>query len=129
MRTSGTLLRAIENPYTTILGHCSGRILLKRTGYPLHYQKIIDACIANGVVIEMNAHPSRLDMDWRNLYQALEKGALISINPDAHEREGMDLMRYGTWMARKAGASKEKVLNAMSLKEIEMFLSKRKSGK
>lgn len=123
------LIKAIENPYTTILGHCSGRILLKRSGYPLHYQKIIDACIANGVVIEMNAHPSRLDMDWRNLHQALEKGALISINPDAHEREGMDLMRYGTWMARKAGATKDKVLNAMSLNEIETFLNSRKSGK
>lgn len=121
------LIKAIENPFTTILGHCSGRILLKRSGYPLHYEKIIDACIANGVVIEINAHPSRLDMDWRNLHKALEQGALISINPDAHEKEGMDLMQYGTWMARKAGASKEQVLNARSLKDMEAFLNARKS--
>jgi DNA polymerase (family 10) len=119
------LIRAIENPYTSILGHCSGRILLRRPGYPLHYQKIIDACIANGVVIEINAHPSRLDMDWENLSIALEKGALISINPDAHEMEGMDLMAYGTWMARKAGAEKHQVLNAFSLPEIISFLKKK----
>jgi len=122
------LIKAIENPYTTILGHCSGRILLKRPGYPLDYQKIIDACIANGVVIEINAHPSRLDMDWENLSTAIEKGAIISINPDAHEKEGMRLMTYGTFMARKAGAARENVLNAMSLENIQTFLQK-KNGK
>jgi DNA polymerase (family 10) len=122
------LIKAIENPYTTILGHCSGRILLKRPGYPLDYQKIIDACISNGVVIEINAHPSRLDMDWKNLSSAIEKGAMISINPDAHEKEGMRLMEYGTYMARKAGAAKENVLNTMSLENILTFLQK-KTGK
>jgi len=122
------LIKAIENPFTTILGHCSGRILLKRPGYPVQYQKIIDACISNGVVIEINAHPSRLDMDWGNLSSALEKGAMISINPDAHEREGMKLMEYGTFMARKAGAERSSVLNAMSSVEIINFLEKKKSG-
>jgi len=112
------IIKAIENPYTSILGHCSGRILLKRPGYPLDYQKIIDACISNKVIIEINAHPSRLDMDWENLSKAIEKGAMISINPDAHQKEGMALMEYGTYMARKAGAEKDNVLNAMGLDQV-----------
>ncbi len=119
------LIRAIENPYTSILGHCSGRILLRRPGYPLHYNKIIDACIANGVVIEINAHPSRLDMDYENLAGALEKGAMISINPDAHDRDGMDMIKYGVWMARKAGARTERVLNALSLENVISVLKKK----
>jgi len=118
------LLKAIENPYTHVLGHCSGRILLKRPGYPLDYTKIIDACVANQVAIEINAHPSRLDMDWQNLARALDKGAIISINPDAHEREGMAMMKYGVWLARKAGASASQVLNAMDLSSILRFFKK-----
>lgn len=120
------LIKAIENPFTTILGHCSGRILLRRPGYPLNYNKIIDACIANRVAIEINAHPSRLDMDWPNLANALEKGAFVSINPDAHEKEGMDLMRYGTFMARKAGAVRSQVINSFGQGEIAAFFSKSK---
>lgn len=120
------LIRAIENPYTTILGHCSGRILLRRPGYPLNYAKIIDACIANRVAIEINAHPSRLDMDWPHLAAALDKGAFIAINPDAHEREGMDLMRFGTFMARKAGAARGQVINSFGVEEIATFFSKKK---
>ena len=122
------LIKAIENPFTTILGHCSGRILLKRPGYPLEYQKIIDACIANKVVIEINAHPSRLDMDWENLSRAIEKGAMISINPDAHEREGMQMMEYGTYMARKAGAEISNVLNALSLEAILDYIKNKKGN-
>jgi DNA polymerase (family 10) len=120
------LLRAIENPNTRVLGHCSGRILLRRPGYPLDYPKIIDACIANQVAIELNAHPSRLDMDWKLLASALEKGATIAINPDAHEKEGMSMMQYGVWLARKAGATKDQVLNAWSLQDVVGFFSKTK---
>ena len=73
------LINAIENKYTTILGHMTGRLLLSRRGYPIDHKKIIDACAANNVVIELNAHPSRLDIDWRHLEYALEKNVLISI--------------------------------------------------
>ncbi len=121
------LLKAIENPYTRVLGHCSARILLKRPGYPLDYNKIIDACIANQVAIELNAHPSRLDMDWQNLALALDKGAIIAINPDAHEKEGMAMMQYGVWLARKAGATTSQVLNAMDLNSILQFFKRTKS--
>lgn len=120
------LIRAIEHPATRILGHCSGRLLLRRPGYPLDYSRILDACLANGVAIELNSHPARLDMDWHHLCGALEKGILISINPDAHSREEMDLMQYGVWLARKAGATAAQVLNARSTEGILQFF---KTGK
>ena len=84
------LITAIENPYTTILGHMTGRLLLSRNGYPVDHKKIIDACVANNVVIELNAHPRRLDIDWKWIDLAIEKGALLSINPDAHALDGFD---------------------------------------
>ena len=115
------LLKAIENPYTTILGHPTGRLLLRREGYPLDFQKIIDACVANNVVIEINANPWRLDLDWRWIHYAIQKGAMLSINPDAHEINGLKDMYYGVLTARKGGATKVNVLNTMNLKEIEAF--------
>ncbi|MFC0184133.1 PHP domain-containing protein [Pseudarcicella hirudinis] len=96
------LIKAIENPYTTILGHPTGRLLLSRAGYPVNHQWMIDACAANGVVIEINASPYRLDLDWRWIQYALEKGVKLSINPDAHEKDGYFDMHYGVAVARKA---------------------------
>ena len=116
------LLKAIENPYTTILGHPTGRLLLGRPGYPINHKKIIDACAANKVVIELNAHPYRLDIDWRWIPYCLEKGVMISINPDAHQLKGYHDMRYGTYAARKGMLTKEYCLNAMDLNSFESFL-------
>ncbi|SOD11405.1 DNA polymerase/3'-5' exonuclease PolX [Pedobacter xixiisoli] len=121
------LLKAIENPYTTILGHPTGRLLLSRKGYDIDYKKIIDACAANGVVIEINANPLRLDLDWRWHRYALEKGVLLSINPDAHRKEGFLDMRYGVMVARKGGLTAEKCLNAFTLNEISDFFSSKKN--
>ena len=87
------LIKAIENPYTTILGHPTGRLLLSREGYPIDYKKVIDACAANKVVIEINANPLRLDLDWRWHQYALEKGVYLSINPDAHRTSGFHDMK------------------------------------
>jgi DNA polymerase (family 10) len=112
------LIKAIENPYTTILGHPSGRLLLSREAYPLDYKKIIDACAANEVVIELNAHPYRLDIDWRWIPYCLEKGVMISINPDAHIKEGYHDMYYGVCAARKGMLTKEMCFNALSLEKI-----------
>ena len=120
------LLHAIENPYTTILGHMTGRLLLSRLGYPVDHQKIIDACAANRVVIELNAHPSRLDIDWRNLPYAIEKKVMISIDPDAHNTDGFKDTRYGVLAAQKALLTKEQNLSSMGLKAFEEFLQKRK---
>lgn len=112
------LITAIENPYTTILGHPTGRLLLARPGYPVNHKKIIDACAANKVHIELNAHPYRLDIDWRWIPYCLEKGVKISINPDAHHREGFHDMYYGVCTARKGMLTKEMCLNAMPLNEL-----------
>lgn len=124
------LLKAIENPYTTILGHPTGRLLLGRPGYPINHKKIIDACAANNVVIELNAHPYRLDIDWRWIPYCLEKGVMISINPDAHQLKGYHDMEYGINVARKGLLTKDKCLNALSLNEIEsVFLKKQLAHK
>ncbi|MGF2412690.1 helix-hairpin-helix domain-containing protein [Ferruginibacter sp.] len=118
------LLNAIENPYTTILGHMTGRLLLSRKGYPVDHKKIIDACAANHVAIELNAHPSRLDIDWRHIDYALQKNVLISIDPDAHTIEGFDDIRYGVLTAQKAMVTKEHNLSSFGLKAFEMYLEK-----
>lgn len=116
------LITAIENPYTTILGHMTGRLLLSRNGYPLNHPKIIDACAANNVVIELNAHPRRLDIDWQFINYALEKNVLISINPDAHNIEGFDDCRYGVLAAQKTLLTKQQNLSSFSLQQFEKFL-------
>lgn len=118
------LLKAIENPYTSILGHMTGRLLLSRNGYPVDHRKIIDACAANEVVIELNAHPRRLDIDWRWIRHALEKKVLISINPDAHAIEGFDDCRYGVLVAQKAGLTAKQNLSSFSLEEFDAFVKK-----
>ena len=120
------LMNAIENPYTTILGHLTGRLLLSRNGYPVNHNKIIDACAANNVAIELNAHPRRLDVDWRFINAALEKNVLISINPDAHNIEGFDDCRYGVLVAQKTLLTKEQNLSSFSLQQFELFLKNKK---
>jgi len=117
------LLTAIENPYTSILGHPTGRLLLSRSGYPVDHEKIIDACVANQVVIELNAHPRRLDIDWRWIEIAINKGAIISINPDAHSIEGFADTRYGVLVAQKTGLPEEKNLSSFSLVAFNNFLA------
>lgn len=116
------LLKAISNPYVTILGHMTGRLLLSRNGYPVDHKKIIDACIENNVVIELNAHPRRLDIDWRYIDYVLEKGGLLSIDPDAHALEGYDDIRYGVLAAQKGGLTKERNLSGFTLNQFEKFL-------
>lgn len=118
------LLNAIENPYTHILGHPTGRLLLSRPGYPIDHKKIIDACAANQVAIELNASPYRLDLDWTWIPYALEKGVLISINPDAHSTAGIADIYFGTLAARKGGLSAEHCLNARSADEFLAALKK-----
>ncbi len=118
------LIRAIENPYTSILGHPTGRLLLSRPGYPLNTHKILDACLANGVSIELNASPYRLDLDWRHIYAAMDKGVFVSINPDAHKIEGLKDMKYGVKVGRKGGLLKALTLNALPLNDLKAFFNK-----
>lgn len=123
------LLKAIANPYTTILGHMTGRLLLSRNGYPVDHEAIIDACVANDVVIELNAHPRRLDIDWQWIPSAIRKGALLSIDPDAHAVAGYSDIKYGTLAAQKGGLTREKNLSSFSKDELEAFLLQRKQRK
>ena len=123
------LITAIENPYTTILGHMTGRLLLSRNGYPVDHKKIIEACAANQVVIEINAHPRRLDMDWKWIDYAIEKSVLLSINPDAHTLDGFDDVKYGVLAAQKGGLTKENNLSSFGLREFEEFLNKNRKLK
>lgn len=117
------LLNAINNPYTSILGHLTGRLLLSRKGYPVNHEEIIAACAQNNVVIELNAHPRRLDMDWRWIPQALENDVLISINPDAHAVEGFQDCKYGVMVAQKAGLTAAQNLSSFDLSEMMEFIS------
>ena len=116
------LLKAIENPYTTILGHPTGRLLLSREGYPIDHKKIIDACAANKVAIELNANPYRLDIDYQWIPYAMEKGVKIAINPDAHSLEGIEDIHFGTLAARKGLLTQEACLNTLSLDKFEKYL-------
>ncbi len=118
------LLNAIKNPYTTILGHMTGRLLLSRNGYPVDHKKIIDSCAENHVAIELNAHPRRLDIDWRWIDYALEKNVVISIDPDAHSIGGFNDVKYGVFAAQKAGLAKEQNLTSLSLQQFEEYLEK-----
>ena len=117
------LLKAIENQYTRILGHMTGRLLLSRNGYPVNHKLIIDACAANNVVIEINAHPRRLDMDWRWIDYALNKRVLLSINPDAHALDGFDDVKWGVLAAQKGGLTKENNLSSFNLQQFTEWLN------
>ncbi|HRJ15728.1 MAG TPA: DNA polymerase/3'-5' exonuclease PolX, partial [Saprospiraceae bacterium] len=112
------LLTAIENPHTSILGHPTGRLLLSRAGYPIDHRLLIDACAANGVAIELNANPYRLDLDWTWIPYAMEKGVLIAVNPDAHSREGIHDIHFGVCSARKGGLTAAACLNVLDAEEF-----------
>ena len=127
-KATNRLLRAIENPYCTMLGHPTGRLLLRRQGYPINYKAVIDACAQHNVIIEINANPWRLDLDWRWVRYALDQGVPLSINPDAHHTNGYEDMRYGVLMGRKGLLTKEMTFNAKSVEEVAAYFEARKAG-
>ena len=119
------ILRAVSNPHTTILGHMTGRLLLRRPGYEVDIERILSACGEHGVAVEINANPWRLDLDWRWHQRALELDCLMSINPDAHSTAEIDLTHWGVEMARKGGVPKERVLNCLDLPAFTALLKDR----
>jgi DNA polymerase (family 10) len=120
------VIRAIENPHTTMLGHPTGRVLLTREGYTLDLGAVLDACVANDVIVEINSHPSRLDLDWRQLRSARDRGVKIAIGPDAHTVRGMEDFRYGVAVARKGWLTAGDVVNTISAEDIgTLFAAKR----
>ena len=120
------LVRAVSHPCTTFLGHPTGRLLLARDGYELDLDEVLAAAAASGVVVEVNANPRRLDLDWRPLRGWLRDGRVTSIHPDAHSPTGLDDVRYGVGVARKAGARAADVLNTRPLAEVAAFLLARR---
>lgn len=118
------LIRAIEHPLTTMIGHLTGRLLLQRDSYKINVSKIIDACISNGKIIEINGHPQRLDMDWRFWHSASTRGLLTCINTDAHHVDDMNFIQAGINIARKGWLEKKHVINTLSLAQIKKFLNR-----
>ena len=118
------LIRAIEHPAVTMIGHLSGRLLLRREASKMKVQKIIDAALANKTILELNANPMRLDMDWRHWRRAAERGLMCCINPDAHALHHFDYQLAGVHAARKGWLTRENVLNTRPLVEIQRYLSK-----
>jgi DNA polymerase (family X) len=121
------LLGAVRNPHTRILGHPTGRLLLSRAGYPVDHKTLIDACAEHGVVIELNAHPRRLDMDWRWIDYAMQKNVLISVDPDAHSVAGYHDIHYGVLAGQKGGLTAASNLSSFSLQQMKAFVSRKRS--
>ncbi|GAC1558708.1 MAG: DNA polymerase/3'-5' exonuclease PolX [Ktedonobacteraceae bacterium] len=121
------MLRAIANPFVDIIGHPTGRILLGRSGYELDMEAVIDAAAAHDVCIEINAHPSRLDLDWRLVRKARDKGVRIPIDPDAHALAGLDVMRYGIGIARKGWVRASDVPNTLEIDALQEFFRTRRA--
>jgi DNA polymerase (family 10) len=118
--------KAIRNPYTTILAHPTGRLLLAREPYAMDMMRIIDEASRSGVAIELNTHPFRLDMDWRWCKYTKEKGVKIAMNPDAHDEEGLKDTYYGVGIGRKGWLEPGDILNTKDFQEMKTFLERRK---
>ncbi|MDF1825571.1 MAG: DNA polymerase/3'-5' exonuclease PolX [Verrucomicrobiales bacterium] len=117
------LIKAVNHPSVTMLGHLTGRLLLRREPYAVNIPAVIDACAETGTIIELNANPWRLDMDWRWWKLATEKGVKCSINPDAHSIDHLDFLWFGVRLARKGWLTREDVINTRDLTDIETFLN------
>jgi DNA polymerase (family 10) len=120
------IVRTVSNPYTTILGHMTGRQLLRRSGCDIDIEKVLAACAGHGVAVEINANPWRLDLDWRWHETALRLGSMMSINPDAHSTHEIDRTHWGVEMARKGGVPKERVLNCLNKEDFAEYLANRR---
>lgn len=121
------IIRAMENPQVTMLGHLTGRLLLRRDGYAVNHEKIIDCAAETRTVIELNCNPKRFDMDWRWWHRARDKGVLCSINPDAHSVNQLQYLRFGASVARKGWLRRQDVVNTKALAEMEAWLRLPKS--
>lgn len=119
------ILRALDDPHVTFLGHLTGRKLLSREGYSVDYDRVFEKAGERGVMIEINGNPHRLDVDWRHIRRALDRGVVLSIHPDAHSIAEYNAMISGTWVARKAGLTAREIFNARPLDEVEEWFRRR----
>jgi DNA polymerase (family 10) len=122
------ILRALDNPFVTFLGHLTGRLLLAREGYTMEFDRVFEKAAARGVMIEINGNPRRLDIDWRLVGRALDRGVRFSIHPDAHSIQEYNALISGTWVARKAGLSPREIFNTKPVDEVATYLQERKTA-
>ena len=120
------LLHALDDPFVTFLGHLTGRLLLSRQGYTFDFDKILDRAAERGVIIEINGSPKRLELDWRQIKRAVDRGVVLSIHPDAHSTRELTYVVSGTWVARKGGLSAKQIFNARPLDEVADYLTARR---
>jgi DNA polymerase (family 10) len=123
------IVKAMKNPYTTMLGHMTSRLLLSRNPYKINIREVLSVASASKTIIELNANPQRLDIDWRYIPEAMDKNIMISINPDAHRLSGLTDYRYGVFIGRKGGLIKENTLNTFDANNVEKYLKNLKSYK
>lgn len=122
------ILNAMDDPYVTFLGHLTGRRLLSREGYSVDYDRIFEKAGQRGVMIEINGNPQRLDLDWRYIQRALDRGVVFSINPDAHSISEYNAVITGTWVARKGGLGPAHIFNTKDVEEVEEWFAERKKS-
>jgi DNA polymerase (family 10) len=121
------ICKAVANPFTNIIGHMTGRLLRRREGYEVDVEQVMRACAQNGVAVEINANPHRLDLDWRWHDLGLRLGCMFSVNPDAHSVAEIDMMSYGVTMARKGGLPASRIINCMELADLKAWFAKRRA--
>ncbi|MCF8259480.1 MAG: PHP domain-containing protein [Melioribacteraceae bacterium] len=119
------VIKAIENPFTDVFAHPTGRLLLSRDPYKINIKKVLEACSQNDVAIEINANPHRLDLDWRWIMYAREQNCKFAINPDAHSTHGIEDVKYGIMIARKAGLTSAEVINCYSAEKFKKYLNRK----
>jgi len=122
------ILHALDNPFVTFLGHLTGRLLLARDGYTMDFDRVFEKAGERGVMIEINGNPRRLDIDWRLVGRALDRGVRFSIHPDAHSIHEYNALVSGTWAARKAGLSPREIFNTKPVEEVAEYLTSRGRG-
>ena len=125
---SERILRALDNPYVTFLGHLTGRLLLAREGYTMEFDRVFEKAGERGVMIEINGNPRRLDIDWRLVGRAYDRGVRFSIHPDAHSIQEYNALITGTWVARKAGLSPREIFNTKPVDEVAEYLKGRRAA-
>ena len=122
------LLTALDNPFVTFLGHLTGRLLLSRDGYTLDFDRVFERAGERGVMMEINGNPHRLDLDWRHIQRALDRGVRFSINPDAHSIREYGALLTGCWVARKAGLSSKQIFNTLPFEDVAAALAARRKA-